>query len=325
MRLRIIIALVVLAFASQLHASQHEMGIIISPIFTKSFGHSNYEMNTYVGTEEGIPIYARSKLEFPLDAVRAGGRIGWYDMVEGRTEWAAELSLLTNINDPGGKMKDSDWFTSPGYSSLQFAYTESDVEMKSFIVNVEAARRFYSWTNASTYVILGFRYQKFEQDVIGFNGWQLDENLERVYHSYDELALYYEVTYTMPLAGIKYILDLGPRTSIGVTGAYMLTFVEDLDDHVLRNKESVADGTGYGVLGDIYYRHEFGGPGAGSRPFINLKAEIMTMKINTDQTQTWYGDDPISEEDDTGTVINDIPHEITSLQFNIGLSVGLAF
>lgn len=325
MRLKIFAALIVLTTAFQVASAESKMGFTVSPVLGRSFGQTNYEMKTLVAIENGLPIYARSKLEFPLGAFWAGGSLEWNLISKGHTDWSGNISLLTNINDPSGLMKDADWFSSPGYTELQFGYTESDAEMTALLLNAEIARRFYSWSNASSYVMLGCRYQKIEQDIINFSGWQLDDNLEKVYFTYDELALLYKITYIMPFAGLKYRLDFNPKSSLAFSAAYAFTFVEDSDDHVLRYKLSTADGTGSGFWAGMRYYNEFGNPAKQSRPFISLYTEFLTAKISMGQTQKWYGDDPISEGDDTGTIIEDIPHEITTLQFHIGLSFGLAF
>jgi len=326
MRIKIITAVVSFLILFQVVAAEQKIGINVGPRFSKSFGHTNYELNALVGYDQSTPIYARSKLEFPMDAVWGGAGFEIYGMNDGRKDWTAEISYMTNVNDPGGKMKDADWFTSPGYQSVQFGYTESDAVLTSFIINAEVSKRIYSWANASTYLMLGFRYQKIEQDIIGFSGWQLNDELEKIFFSGDEEALYYKVTYSMPMAGIKYNLDFNPRSSLALTAAYLLTFADDLDDHLLRYKVSDADGTGYGFMSNLYFRRYLSGMNSISRIYIDFVADFMTMKIETDQTQVWYGDDPATPEvDDTGTILPDIPHEITSLQFNLGVNIGVTF
>ncbi|MEW5924739.1 MAG: hypothetical protein AB1746_12200 [Candidatus Zixiibacteriota bacterium] len=324
MRFKIFIALIILLTSFQIASAEYKTTATLSPVLGRGFGHSNYEMNTLVSADS-IVVYARSKLEFPMDVFWAGGSLEFNYISNGRTDWSGNISLVTNINNPTGKMKDSDWFSSPGYQELQFAYTESDVTMSAIMLNAELSRRFYSWSNASTYLTLGLRYQKIDQDIINFSGWQLDENLEKVYYTYNDLAMLYTVKYIMPTVGLKYRLDINQKSSFAVSAAYAFTYAEDVDDHVLRYKISTADGTGAGFLGRINYYNELGKPNLQSRPFFSLYADFFTAKISTGQTQTWYGDDPISDEDDTGTVIKDIPHEITSTQFQMGLNFGLAF
>lgn len=327
MRLKIFIALLILITSFQVASAEYKTNATLSPVFGYGFGNSNYEMNTMVSADS-IILYARSKLEFPLDVFWMGGAVELDFVSNGRTDWTADISLVTNINNPSGKMKDSDWYSSPGYQELQIAYTESDVTMSAIMFNAEIARRFYSWGNASTYLTLGFRYLKIDQDIINFSGWQIDlydEDYPKIYYTYDDLAMLYTIKYIMPTAGLKYRLDINRQSSIAVSAAYALTYAKDEDNHVLRNKLSTADGTGPGFLSKMNYYCKLGDRGSQSRPFINIYAEFFTAKITTGQTQFWYGDDPISPEDDTGTRIEDIPHEITSLQFQIGLNFGLAF
>jgi hypothetical protein len=106
--------------------------------------------------------------------------------------------------------------------------------------------------------------------------------------------------------------------------AYVQVFASDFDDHLLRNKTAVADVIGGGGETDLNIRWFFGSS-TQSRSFLEFSMSFLYLLAEGDQTQAWYGDDPVSEDDDTGKVITGIPHEVESLQGNIGLRLGLRF
>jgi hypothetical protein len=104
---------------------------------------------------------------------------------------------------------------------------------------------------------------------------------------------------------------------------YLQVFASDYDDHLLRNKISVADV--YGGGGSL--RSEFtihSDKRGAAQPLVALYLEVLYLKATGDQTQTWYGDDPASpNEDDTGQQISGIPHDVESLQINVGIRIGI--
>ncbi|PKK83468.1 MAG: hypothetical protein CVT49_08590 [candidate division Zixibacteria bacterium HGW-Zixibacteria-1] len=226
-------------------------------------------------------------------------------------------------------MKDTDWYTIVGYGDLQISYTESDAKFSYITIDFEIMRRIYSMNNAHTYILAGFRSQMLDYDIKGFKGRQIyfidDTTYDYIDIYGDVRALSYKVSYLSPMAGFYYDLGIGETSSLNLMAAYMLTFADDYDYHILRNKYSEAHGTGNGFYSKLNFQYSSIDANQSYKPFFSIYAEFFTTKISTGQTQEWYGDDPISEEDDTGNVIEDIPHEITTLQFHIGLSFGLAF
>jgi len=271
---------------------------------------------------------AKSQLEFPLDAIYAGVESNMYYEKSGYREWFVKAGYFRNVDNPSGLMKDHDWIKVPGYSDFKWSYTESNVEFNCDIITFQAGIRIFGWSKANSYAVLGFMHQKIVQDVIDVKGWQYDLDdsiLQKYYIDSTVRALYYEVTYNIPMVGILYNIQFNPQVYCDITAAYMHVFESDVDDHILRNKLSKAEGTGPGLFSSIEGHLALKIPNSDLKPFISLGAKFMTLKVSTGQTQEWYGDDSASSEDDTGDIIKNVPHEFTSLQFSFEIKMGLAF
>ena len=94
-----------------------------------------------------------------------------------------------------------------------------------------------------------------------------------------------------------------------------LIYLQDRDDHVLRNKLSTARGFGFGGEGDVVFSYSWG-ENESYRPYVSLTAELKYIWANTDQTQEWY--DSETERRYTG-----ITHIVESLQGDLSLSAGV--
>jgi len=302
----------------------------INPVIGRIFGHTSYVMDAQTYDSVIGTYRMKSKLEFPLDISMAGATVGFTQYRAERKYLSVELGFAMNVNDPGGAMKDHDWIGPTDRSLIKWSYTESEDDLKALILTAEVAGRLYSRRNSEAFIFAGFKYQKLKQDVFGYEGWQLYSGeggeIDTLFIADDTVkAMYYEVTYKTPLIGLKYCQGITSPFSANLTAAYVMVLASDVDDHFLRYKISTADGIGYGFYSDLYIRYIMSPKSNGIKPFITVGGEFLTMKVATDQTQKWYGDDPISEEDDTGQVTSNIPHEISSTQFMLGLKLGIEF
>ncbi len=104
--------------------------------------------------------------------------------------------------------------------------------------------------------------------------------------------------------------------------AYTRAIISDHDDHLLRFKITESDINGNGLLADFGLRMDFG-PTPSKGFFVEFNGDLTYIKASGTSTQSWYGDDPLSEEDDTGQILTGIPHEISTTQFRIGLVLGM--
>lgn len=133
------------------------------------------------------------------------------------------------------------------------------------------------------------------------------------------LIISYDRRTYSPYAGLD--LSFQPFTDIKFSTELRHSFevrVEDRDDHHLRNKLSKGDlyGDGDQIQADLRYQYS---PSLS----VSLRAEYMEYEASGHQDQRWYGDDPSTGIDDTGTEINDIPMSVTSEEESY--SAGLAY
>ena len=313
--------------------AQYTSQFFFSPSIRYVAGKTAYIMDIRQFDPTYGALRLKSQLEFPLDGVLAGGTFGLHLTRYDRPLWRFELGVWTNANQPGGTMYDHDWANFYTGTYEKFSYTESDVEMKSFLLDFRGAYEFYSRPSWGLSLTAGFRYQHISQHVIGFAGWQLDqETLEPIRFDFDSvLGITYTVDFHVPNLGFMLSADLGRGTSVSVTGAGAALIVSDEDNHLLRGKIATADILGWGLLTGASLDIT---PGAAPRGlFFSLSGDLSYYNASGKQTQTWYVDEygynPDTGEDEViapaGTTLPNIPHDIKSLQFHTGLEVGLRF
>ena len=310
---------------SQTSLAQSKVKFTVTPQVSQNFGLTEYIMDIYIPYDKGIYVL-KSQLEFPLDVVMAGAAVGLHSIGEDIYAWSIEGGYFSNIDDPGGVMKDHDWETDTATGLVEkFSYTESQTKMKSTLITIEGYLCVLQKGQFGLDIWGGFRYQKIEQDIIGYDGWQIDTNGVRHTVSGIERGIYYRVMYKSPHLGLRSNVELNPHTGISAKAAFALVWASDFDDHLLRNKTATADITGHGFISGVSLRHQMPRTGV-MQPFFELAGEFVYHHASGGQTQRWYGDDPITPDDDeTGIVVSRIPHEINSRQVSVGLRVGLGF
>ena len=103
-------------------------------------------------------------------------------------------------------------------------------------------------------------------------------------------------------------------------------FVSDYDNHLLRYKDAEADGTGYGITAEYKGKFLLSHVSANQRFYFGLHTKLTYMNVSGEQTQSWYGDDPATEDyDDTGLKLSKIPHDFSSIQLHLGFHLTMTF
>lgn len=296
-----------------------------SPSIRSSYGETEYDMNINV---PGFQL--RSLLEYPLDYIMAGGKAELVLNTDRADQYRFEGSYYKSMTDPGGTMFDSDWL-----DQQMFSYTESDAEVKAVLAQFRLERRFYSQQGTHLALFAGYRYSKIEQDIFGIDGWQLDTLGQRFYFTVPDInALYYEVTYKLPHAGLR-VTRGGSQVDLSGSVAYSIALVKDIDDHLLRGKLSTADINGKGLLADVEVKWKM--KSGGMKLFLKLTGDLSYIRASGSQTQTWYADEYgwVWDENNNeyvwdiavpeGTSITGIPHDINLTQYTVGLDLGISF
>lgn len=325
------------AGASETDASVSKVKFAVAPQILQNFGYTEYIMDMFFPFAQG-DYCLKSQLEFPLDVVTAGVAVGLHSTRDTLFAWSFEAGYFSSANDPGGIMKDHDWETVwriIGPDTViywgqveKISYTESPAIMKSFLITAEGFLRVLHRRHFGLDVWGGFRYQKIEQDIIGYEGWQL---LRHSAVARDapirgaDSAIYYRVTYKAPHLGLRSTLKLGQHIDLNAGAAFALVWASDFDDHLIRHKHAASSMTGHGFLSTVSIRFQM--PSSGRiHPFFDVVTDFAYLHASGTQTQHWYADDPITPDiDDTGKTVGGIPHEINSWQVGVGLKAGLAF
>jgi hypothetical protein len=291
------------------------------PELNYTFGETQYEL--YWVTDPGSTGVTgiRSLLEFPVNAFSVGATTRLVQGAESRHPLGLALTLATKLNDPAGKFKDGDWLLLGSGSQFKFSYTESKQKMALFLLNFEASIGFPSARRISFDMFGGFRYQRITQDIFGYSGWVW--TTEPVLVEGTEHALYYKVTYSSPYLGFRFKSGSPNHTLFHLQAAISPTYMKDFDDHLLRFKSSTSAGWGEGVLAQTGLRFSLKKEGRGA-PYFEIAGRFTYLHGSPTETQTWYGDDPATVEDDTGLSISNIPHSITLTQLSLGARLGFA-
>lgn len=310
-----------------------------APVFQVSGGRTEYEIRfqEYVRLETGndsVLVRGRSKLEFPLDAVRSGGEFAVTRTEDGLTRFQARVRALFAMADPGGDMRDHDWLTVPAFQfDREYQYTESRAEGSWLSLMTEFT---YLWSHHRQFDLYwraGFEYQHIRQNAIDYDGWSYDIVADREAPiSGKGEVIEYRVNYFLPQAGLAGYWYPNSRLTIETWAALVLAFADDRDDHVLRHKVSESSARGVGVSGAVFGRWSFA-PRGSSVPFVGLGLELLSVTTNGTQEQLWYDDEvmynPDTQQEEVavpkGTESSGIDYEANTSQWRLVLKAGLSF
>ncbi|HEX2897003.1 MAG TPA: omptin family outer membrane protease, partial [candidate division Zixibacteria bacterium] len=273
-----------------------------------------------------VNLTTRSLLEYPLDVVMVGGSFGIMSLEESEKFWSIEASYYTNLNDPKKSMFDSDWLTlENNFGETLVSYTHSNAEMSTTLINIEATRELFSSGNARIAILAGFRHQKIEQRIIGYNGYFVNDpynpSTTQQDVTYDDDALYYRVVYKGPQLGALTRIDLTDNIQLDLKTAGSLTWVNDFDDHYLRNFHTFADGHGLGFISNLNVRWFWNRQFGGHATFIDFMGSFDYYESNISDTREQYQYSPF--EAPAGYTTGGLPHDIKSKQVRLGLRFGM--
>ncbi len=295
----------------------------------RSFGSSKYTIKFNIAED----VKGTSELEFPMDGYLCGVRLSLGTDLPRNHDIRFYLDGTMSMTDPKNPMTDIDRVRL-AFKDIQLTWssTESEAKAKGYDIDVGVAAALISKVTdeyAAWFRLgFGYRYRKVSHEIYGVDGWQLDENLERVYFNVlaDTCVLEYEVELRAPYFFFDFQATNRNRLAfIGQAGYAPNAIVEDYDDHILRMKRMTGNCKGYAILGEASIRYFFEEQNDRPRMFVSVKADVLYSSANGYQKQVWYGDEPGTEEDETGMVIDRIPDGIVSTSWLLGASLGIDF
>ncbi|MBN1898886.1 MAG: omptin family outer membrane protease [Spirochaetes bacterium] len=300
------------------------------PTIYKLWGNTTYHIRFSENDPVYGTVYGDSELEYPLDIFMIGLNTALEFDLSGKRDLSFYLSAVHNITDPHDPMIDSDWITVPSYGVYNdlWSYTESDTRLYAWEMDISGG---YSFINRLYYnslynfqFILGYRYHRYDYDIIGINyGWQETTSGEQTFRdSYkDQTVLKYLVSYHIPYLGLRMDMDSPSGLEVGMQFSYSpYTFARDHDDHVLRYKEARTESSGTTIMAETKFVCPVIKSGS-SITLLQLGFHYINIKTEGKQKQYFYGDDPGSAGDETGLELPDIDNKVYSYQYVLSFSI----
>lgn len=293
-----------------------QVNYTVEPTIGRLYGYTLYNISGYGYVDkdeffcnEGFAEW-ESELEWPINNTIAGLKLGISD----HRNLNIDISLRKNIDAGSGKMKDSDLINYDNISIPDMhVYSESDTDsdIYEFIVNgtLLSFREKYYWIHLTG----SFKYQH-----LSFTAGNVVQN-DTCGNHYENKGLVgtYDVDYYIPSIGVDFRSFEDRKTTWDISANIGYVTVKDIDDHVLRFKESRGKSTGISFTLAGETRHDIS-----KRAFISLGGEFTYIYAEGKQKQVWY---ETTDEAVEGTTYTGIPLEIESSQAMINLGIGFRF
>ncbi len=268
-------------------------------------GNSTYSIGYPIKSAGGVKTegyFPFSELEWPLDIELIRFETGLH---LGKT-WSCHWTLKKNISNPDDDMIDKDWVTASNPDRLD-VYSNSyisDFDATIVDLNIEAktlSRRFWEMK-----VGIGFQYQKFEYKAklirqyspSGLPGWDATGD--------GSVAIEYEVEYKIPYFLIENEIKMGDLLFSGSLAFSPYTMADDIDKHLLRDKECKGDMDGFAYMINASFKYNFY-----KGFFIEAGGDYTMIDVEGEQKQWTSGIY-------TGTVHEELESEQLSYYLNIG-------
>ena len=283
----------------------------------QSFGHTSYFLSALSEIGEGDVQRLRSELVFPMDVTTASLALGWQSAPTNNRAWAFELAVLTNLNDPQNSMTDDDWI-----GDVQVVHTESQSKLKLNQITLRA-NYLLGVNKPRTFTLLSqLIYQNMIHNVIGYEGWIANYSNQRMVEiSGSQPVIDYEVTYFTPQLGVGVVLRLKEWFTVDFNVLGGILFAADTDHHLVRSTISEGTGTGFSLHVDGSFNFL---TTIGKKLIfpISLVGKIDYFDANGNQSKLFTINEGPNE---AGTKLTGIGHEFVSLQYGIGIKIGINF
>ncbi|MFZ1682847.1 MAG: omptin family outer membrane protease [Candidatus Zixiibacteriota bacterium] len=299
----------------------------VQPQISTAYGYNKYVYDQTGYFDEGRTIlgHAKSELDFPIDATHVGIGIGLRARDAAKTFWSVEGTVRINLGNARKPMRDHDWLDTVGAGGGKFSYTESQSDLHNFSFSIEGKASFVRAQKLCLGGVAGLLHTRAQQNLNDAIGWQYaGDSIPADLNIYG-LVGKYRVTWDCVYLGVFWDYSPVKNVQLGLTTAFAPTWVNDRDDHLLRNfyTQGSANGSGFIARGRIEFRLQR--LPSGPRPILELAADYHSLAAKGSESMNWYGDDPASPGDDTGQSVHGVPHQFTSRQIYLSLQLGLLF
>jgi len=256
----------------------------------------------------------KSRLEFPLDGFYVGANVDYNVGAQfcGVQNFTFGFKFLTNITDPDDNMNDYDW-----WNGRLAGDTKSEAEASSYIVDLNLNGDLVYRHDFILSGIVGFRYESYVFDIYGVDGYYLPPfgDGSDVCFGPDVHVLAYEITHSWFYGGIQGRIIM--TDSLVAEGSMVVGFgfVDDRDDHILRDKISTSEYVSISSKMTAYMVWYFSSSAAQKRLYLKAGGELTSM----------YGDGEQDQRFEDGTSFLGIDSEIELTFISATAMLGYSF
>ena len=258
-----------------------------------------------------------SELKFPLDVFMfyANLNLTFIDRI------TIHFNVRKNIHNKAGKMKDSDWVPYPDVKTI---YSESTARLNAIFTEADLSLRLFTVSFFSLVLGAGFTHQYFYY-------WCSDTAQTSILSntppyigspSYVRLpckVITYDLRYYMATVQITPVFTFMERLEIALAIRFSPYLrARDIDDHILRGKESKGDSTGTAFMPFLRIRYLFP-----SRVFLAAQLDYLILNTKGHQTQSYYL--PVAEAGGIPGWYARTENRLKSEQLSVGLGAGYSF
>jgi hypothetical protein len=295
----------------------------VDPVVIKANTHSKWEYSVNISGKK-VSGYTEYHIQFPINygpypgeghSILAYPTDGYQVEITSLVNYRLtkkdimtfELAFGKTITTPKEAMVDSDYIYVSNFVPPIWVYsaTKSDVKYSDYNLRFTAGYPLWLSRQLKMTPTLGFQTNHKSFDVIGLSGWWEYYYLEKIPYDPAEYAGTtvgtYKVDYHQLMTGL--IFETLPNNGLSLyLKGYYLPYVKakDLDDHVLRFKQSTttATGNGYQLEGRIKIQIRKLASGA----TINWGGGYNMLRITAkgSQVQKYYADSSDFPYDETG-------------------------
>ena len=310
-------------FASESIAADY----FVEPFVAHKYGSVKYHIDipqtvSISSNSQITQIVAASELEYPLDVSIAGLKASVIFPFALNRELTIFANTWKNLDNPGGKMQDTDWLLNSAQTNLEkTSYTQSTSRLQ--WSGVDAGLELNGFSLLEKPVSYGFAldYDYSYHNMYGITGWQksqpgapplpidtLHNTLVLTYQLWNvESSLYGKLRmYQAEKISWDLMLSVSP-----------LVVTQDKDDHVLRYKNAQTTALGYGAGAVTTLEYHF------TKNFLlNAQLSVRYFRTQGKMTQYYYKDDPSTPKiNENGLSIGDVSNVITLFTQQVLLSV----